>query len=464
MRVRWIFILIIMMLVASIVTSFMISGENNSIVGWIARLSCVLALMLMVIFYWKIMKPLRSITNGVNLLRAQDFSSRLAHVGQRESDMIIDMFNRMMDSLKNERLRMREQNHFLDLLIDVSPMGIVILDDSNRITGVNPSARTFLEISPDSLIPGLRLTDIDTQLSHTLSRLAKGETETVRLSDSMIYRCSRLSFMDKGFAHPFILIEKLTEEVMKAEKKSYEKVIRVIAHEVNNTMAGVNSMLTTAEAILNENQEKNADILEVINVCEGRCRDMSSFITAYANVVKIPEAELISTDLNEQLRRWEIMLESLCLGHRVSLEFHLSSNNIPVLLDPVLMEQVMINIIKNSVESIDSRHAGEFQSVSDTPVGYKGRIIVATSSNPPMITVTDNGAGISDETASMLFSPFFSTKVNGHGIGLLFISEVLHKHGCRFSLSTATDGLTRFKISFSPPPTHMNNIHKPGSN
>lgn len=450
MRVRWIFILIIMMLVASIVTSFMISGENNSIVGWIARLSCVLALMLMVIFYWKIMKPLRSITNGVNLLRAQDFSSRLAHVGQRESDMIIDMFNRMMDSLKTERLRMREQNHFLDLLIDVSPMGIVILDDSNRITGVNPSARTFLEISPDSLIPGLRLTDIDTQLSHTLSRLAKGETETVRLSDSMIYRCSRLSFMDKGFAHPFILIEKLTEEVMKAEKKSYEKVIRVIAHEVNNTMAGVNSMLTTAEAILNENHEKNADILEVINVCEGRCRDMSSFITAYANVVKIPEAELISTDLNEQLSRWEIMLESLCLGHLVSLEFNLSSNNIPVLLDPVLMEQVMINIIKNSVESIDSRHAGKFQSVSDTHVGDKGRIIVATSSNPPMITVTDNGAGISDETASMLFSPFFSTKVNGHGIGLLFISEVLHKHGCRFSLTTAADGLTRFKISFSP--------------
>ena len=136
MRVRWIFILIIMMLVASIVTSFMISGENNSIVGWIARLSCVLALMLMVIFYWKIMKPLRSITNGVNLLRAQDFSSRLAHVDQRESDMIIDMFNRMMDSLKTERLRMREQNHFLDLLIDVSPMGIVILDDNNRITDV----------------------------------------------------------------------------------------------------------------------------------------------------------------------------------------------------------------------------------------------------------------------------------------------------------------------------------------
>lgn len=450
MRLRWIFIIIVMMLVASMVTTFMISDETDSIVGWIARFSCALALLLMIIFYLKIMKPFRSITNGINLLRAQDFSSRLAHVDQREADMIIDMFNRMMDSLKTERLRMREQNHFLDLLIGVSPMGIVILDDSNTITSANPSARAFLEINPDSLIPGIKLSDIDTQLAHSLSRLANGETETVRLSDSMIYRCSRLSFMDKGFAHPFILIEKLTDDVMKAEKKSYEKVIRVIAHEVNNTMAGVNSMLTTAEAILNENQEKNADILEVINVCEGRCRDMSSFITAYADVVKIPEANLIPISLNAQLRRWEIMLESLCLGHNVALEFDLSSKDIPVLLDPVLMEQVMINIIKNSVESIDSRHSGSLCATSDTTMPDKGRIIVATSSNPPTITVTDNGAGISDETATMIFSPFFSTKVNGHGIGLLFISEVLHKHGCRFSLATAADGLTRFKITFSP--------------
>lgn len=96
------------------------------------------------------------------------------------------------------------------------------------------------------------------------------------------------------------------------------------------------------------------------------------------------------------------------------------------------MEQVMINIVKNSAESI----------------GNHGEITISTSASPATVTVTDNGPGISPETASKLFSPFFSTKVNGHGIGLLFISEVLHKHGCRFSLLTGTDDLTRFTIRF----------------
>lgn len=435
MRLSRIFMIIILMLVASVVTTFMISAEGSSTLSWIARLSCGLALLLMIAFYLKIMKPLRSITNGVDLLRAQDFSSRLAHVNQREADMIIDMFNRMMDSLKSERLHMREQNHFLDLLINVSPMGIVILDDDgDSITSANPSAKTFLDLPPsDNTIPGLRLTALDSQLGRTLSSLGKGAVETVRLSDSMIYRCSRLSFMDQGFAHPFILIEKLTDEVMKAEKKSYEKVIRVIAHEVNNTMAGVNSMLTTASSVLDENPAENADILEVINVCEARCQAMSRFITAYADVVKIPEANLMAVDLNLMLEGWRVMLESLCHGRGIRLGFNLSPSAVPVYLDPVLMEQVMINIVKNSAESIDNN----------------GEITVSTSAAPPTLTVTDNGPGISDSTARMLFSPFFSTKVNGHGIGLLFISEVLHKHGCRFSLTTGPDRLTRFKITFN---------------
>lgn len=431
MRISRIFFLIILMLIASLVTTFMLSADENSAVSWVARLSAVLALLLMVVFYRSVLKPMRSISNGIDLLRAQDFSSRLSHVNQREADRIVDMFNRMMTALKEERLRMREQNHFLDLLIGVSPMGIVILD-GNRIMAANPAASAFLEIGKGDSIAGLSLADLRSQLGKALASLAQGQTETVRLSDSMVYRCSRLSFMDKGFAHPFLLIEKLTEEVMKAEKKSYEKVIRVIAHEVNNTMAGVNSMLSTAGILLGDKPDENADLLEVVRVCEGRCKAMSQFITSFADVVKIPEANLTDTDLNVQISQWQVMLESLCTGRDISLRFDLCGERLPVRLDPVLMEQVMINIVKNSAESI----------------GNHGEITISTSASPATVTVTDNGPGISPETASKLFSPFFSTKVNGHGIGLLFISEVLHKHGCRFSLLTGTDDLTRFTIRF----------------
>ena len=102
-----------------------------------------------------------------------------------------------------------------------------------------------------------------------------------------------------------------------------------------------------------------------------------------------------------------------------------------VMLDAALFEQVLVNIIKNAAESIEA----------------DGEIIVRTLA-PATVEVIDNGQGISKETEAKLFSPFFSTKPNGQGIGLIFIREVLMRHGCTFSLRTYADGLTRFRITF----------------
>ena len=120
------------------------------------------------------------------------------------------------------------------------------------------------------------------RLAEEIERIPKDASKTVRLSDSMIYRCSRLSFVDRGFAHPFILIESLTSEVVKAEKKAYEKVIRMIAHEVNNTVAGITSTLDIVDGAL-ECMDDTEDPREVMKVCVDRCYSMSRFITNFAN-------------------------------------------------------------------------------------------------------------------------------------------------------------------------------------
>lgn len=237
------------------------------------------SLVILFYFYWKVIKPLNSIASGMDLLREQDFSSRLAPVGQAEADRIVEMFNRMMDQLKNERLRLREQNHFLDLLINVSPMGVIILTFDEQISMLNTAALRFLGYTSVEELMGKRLEELDTPLAEEVSRLPKDTTDTIRLSDAKIYRCSRLSFVDRGFSHPFVLIESLTAEVVKAEKKAYEKVIRMIAHEVNNTTAGITSTLETARDALETLEEETGDLREVMQVCVERCLGMSRFIT-----------------------------------------------------------------------------------------------------------------------------------------------------------------------------------------
>ena len=424
------FILAFLLAVVWAVLLFIATKEN----GWKFYLIeglITLSLVYLVYFYRKVIKPLNSIAGGMDLLRAQDFSSRLAPVGQREADRIVQVFNRMMDQLKEERLRLREQNHFLDLLISVSPMGVMILTLDEKISMTNKAALEFMDEGPEENLIGKSMDELNGTLAEELKRLPKGATETIRLSNSRIYRCSRLSFIDRGFAHPFYLIESLTSDVMKAEKKAYEKVIRMIAHEVNNSVAGIASTLDTVNDAL-QTIDDTEDLQEVMKVCIERSFSMSRFITNFADVVKIPEPQLEEVSLNDRVFACKRFMENVCQSRNIDLQMNLCEENPTVSIDTSLFEQLLINIIKNAAESI----------------GEKGCITIRTSVSPLMLEIGDTGQGISKETETMLFTPFFSTKPNGQGIGLIFIREVLMKHNCNFSLRTYPDGITRFRICF----------------
>lgn len=386
-------------------------------------------LIYLIVFYNKIVKPMHTIGNGMELLREQDFSSRLSPVGQHEADRIVNIFNRMMDQLKNERLRLREQNHFLDLLIQASPMGVIITDLDGNISQANPMAIKMLGIHLESLL-NKPIEKIDSPLATELAALSKEETRVVRLNDANIYRCTFTFFIDRGFQHPFYLIERMTDEVIRTEKKAYEKVIRMIAHEVNNTTAGITSTLDTVEQALATEKDME-EICDVMHVCTERCFSMSKFITRFADVVKIPEPLLSRNSLNETATTCVRFMEGLCNDHHIQLTLQCAPDVGDVNLDTSLFEQVLVNIIKNAVGSI----------------GQDGEIRITTTA-PASLEVADNGPGISKETEEKLFSPFFSTKPHGQGIGLIFIREVLNRHGCTFSLRTYNDGWTRFRISF----------------
>ena len=431
MKLKSLFFILAFLLAVVWAVLLVIATKENGWKFYLIEGLITLSLVYLFYFYRKVIKPLNSIAGGMDLLRAQDFSSRLAPVGQREADRIVQVFNRMMDQLKEERLRLREQNHFLDLLISVSPMGVIILTLDEKISMANKASLEFMDEGEEENLIGKSMNELNGTLAEELKRLPKGATETIRLSNSRIYRCSRLSFIDRGFAHPFYLIESLTADVMKAEKKAYEKVIRMIAHEVNNSVAGITSTLDTVNGAL-QTIDDTEDLQEVMKVCIERSFSMSRFITNFADVVKIPEPQLEEVSLNERVISCKRFMENVCQSRDINLQMDLCNENPTVNIDTSLFEQVLINIIKNSAESI----------------GEKGCITIRTSSDPLMLEIGDTGKGISKETETMLFTPFFSTKPNGQGIGLIFIREVLMKHNCNFSLRTYPDGITRFCICF----------------
>lgn len=357
-------------------------------------------------FYRKTVRPYDTLISGMELVRDLDLTTRLAPSGQYETDVIVRAFNELLNRLRNEHLTLEEQYSFLSLLIDASPMGVVQCDINGNITSMNPAAREM--VSPN--------------LEKAMRSLPLGDSTTVRVHGApQLFRISHQSFPDRGYQHPFFLIESLTSEIRLAEKAAYERVIRMIAHEVNNSVAGIVSLM-----------ENGKLKLEDVDGASERLKALSEFVTRFADVVKIPQPQLQLCDLSEEVEACRPFLENLCLSAHVRLEFSLTDEAVPVHLDTILFQQVLINIVKNAVESM----------------GEKGGLIIL-SSTPSQLIITDNGRGISPSVAPHLFTPFFSTKPQGQGLGLLLIRDILTAHHCTFSLMTdPTDHLTRFTIQF----------------
>ncbi len=371
--------------------------RSNPVLFYVTEGFVVLLLAYLWYFYRKTIRPYDTLIGGMELVKDLDLTTRLAPSGQHETDIIVRTFNDLLGRLRSEHLRLEEQYTFLNLLIEASPMGVILCDLDGNMTSMNPAAREMLSSSIETAI-------------HTLPL---GETTTVRIpGEPQLFRISHLSFPDRGFQHPFYLIESLTSEVRLAEKAAYERVIRMIAHEVNNSVAGIIGSLSGEEA--------------------ERLTALSAFVTRFAEVVKIPQPQLQLCDLSEEVEACRPFLENLCTQAHVHIDFHLTDEATPVRLDTVLFQQVLINIVKNAVESIGDA---------------RGLITVTTS--PSQLIIADNGHGIPPEIAQSLFTPFFSTKPQGQGLGLLLIRDILTSHHCTFSLITdPEDHLTRFTIQF----------------
>lgn len=426
----WILSFLLLILV-SILTYYIFQASSFKLFLIIEILIALIAIYLLV-FYRIIIKPLQIIGGGMELLKEQDFSSRLRHVGQMEADKIVDVFNKMMEQLKNERLHLREQNHFLDLLIEASPMGVIILDLDGLIISINPAAKKIFNLKKNENSKEFILQNRDNPLTQELLKIEQNSSQIIRLSNAHIYKCMHYSFLNKGFHQSFYLIESLTEEVFKAEKKAYEKVIRMIAHEVNNTTAGITSTLDTLQNTSFNDMIENQHIHDFLQIAIDRCYGMNRFITNFANVIRIPPPNLRQENLNILVASGKRFMETLCNNRNIHIELDLCKNPLWVMIDSVLFEQILVNIIKNAAESIES----------------DGTITIKTTNNPACLEIIDTGKGIDKETELKLFSPFFSTKPNGQGLGLIFIREILISHGVDFSLRTYEDKLTRFKIFF----------------
>ena len=390
----------------------------------------LLSIVLTAQLYRGFVRPFQLIAAGTAAIQAKDFSMKFVPVGQREMDQLITVYNEMIDALRRERVSQHEKSFLLERLIQASPAGILILDFEGRIESVNAAAERFLALPATQLV-GQTPAALPGAWGPALAALTESQPQALRLSGLAAYRATAAHFLDRGFTRRFLLLEELTQELIKQEKQAYEQLIRMMSHEINNSIGAINAILHSflhyAPQLAPADQ---LDFTQALDVSIARNTQLANFIANFAHLVRLPPPTLQLTDLHALLRGIGRLLQPQSEQRRVAWHWELSATPLVVLLDGQQIEQALLNIAKNALEAI----------------GEGGNIWVRTTTNPPTLVIENDGASLSPEVSQRLFTPFFSTKRDGQGIGLTLVRDILLAHGFIFQLATEAHGRTAFRV------------------
>lgn len=406
--------------------------QENKILFIGMELLVLASVVITVQLYGAFFKPLNLIRAGIESIRDKDFSTKFVRVGQQELDELVEVYNRMIDQLRQERVAQAEKHYLLEKLIQASPAGIILLDFNNNIESINPAAGRFLNLPAQELL-GKPLTKLPQAWAQELAQVQTGLPHTFRMSGIRTYRAHRAHFIDRGFQRSFILIEELTDAIIKNERQAYEKVIRMMSHEVNNSTGAINSILDSVQYYTPQiTEDQREDFSYALQVAIDRNANLSKFMANFADVVRLPAPVKRPVEVQALLQRLERLLQPQF--EKRHIRFCLQSPAEPLLvhMDEQQLEQALLNILKNAMEAVKQ----------------DGHIWVDLLQHPPSLTIADDGEGIPEHVRPQLFTPFFSTKETGQGIGLTMIREILMSHGFSFSLAPNTLGHTSFVILF----------------
>jgi len=410
----------------ALVLSFYIF-QQNKLLFIASEVLILVSVLLSWQLYRQLLQPLKTLLQGADAIRDRDFNTKFLPTGKYEMDELINIYNAMMDQLRQERTQQEQQHFFLEKLIHTSPTGIIILDYDENIRQVNPRALQLLGLEEKEIL-GKRTDSIANAVLQEISRLPAGGNKTINPGGAGTYKLQKSHFIDRGFARQFVMIEELTAEILAAEKKAYGKVIRMMAHEVNNTIGPVNSILSsTLQSKQNDNSISNA-----LQVAIDRNNSLNIFMRNFADVVRLPVANKKNIDLHQLIQQIARLMELKAGEKSIGFIFNFHTSPMLITADTHQMELVLINIIKNGIEAI----------------GEKGTVTFITRQAPLQLIVRDSGRGIPEARADQMFTPFFSTKPDGQGIGLTLTKEILVEHGFPFSLKTNEPGVTDFVINF----------------
>lgn len=381
-------------------------------------------------------------------VRHSDFSITFKEppLGRSFKDLQQSMME-IIQAYKDVKIEKEAQYHFLQMLVRQLQFGIISVEDKINITLINPVAEQLTGV------PGAKNWKLIQQQNPDFANRIDALGDNARSLMQFIVNGEKKTFavdirtpiiLDKPYK--LITFQDINSEIEQKEIEAWHKLIRILTHEIMNSVTPIASLTETMQTVLEDkagNQKRIDEIQEEtikdirfsLKTIHKRSEGLLSFVDTYRKLTKVPQPTFESIPVKEMLNEIIQLMQQHADGIKsVDFSVYVSPDNLTVHADPKLIEQVIINLVTNSIQAISN----------------KGHIVLKgyEKDNRIILEVEDNGKGIPEKELNEIFIPFFSTKKEGSGIGLSLSKQIMSLHGGTIKVNSVTGKGTSFYLGF----------------
>lgn len=372
-------------------------------------------------------RGLGALESGVAGLRSRDYGFRLALEDDAEIGRLVAVFNELADLVGRERGDLRQRELLLHTVIETSPAAVLLVNAADRILLDNRVARGLF--GGGSALTGRSFGELVADLEPALAEALAGSGDALVDIDGNGGRTESLHVGVRTFdlnarRHRLVLVRRFTTEIRRQEAAAWRKVTRVIAHELNNTLAPIRSMSSSARK-LRERDPADPRIDEILVDVDASAAGLQRFVDGYRSLARLPEPRREEVEAGSFLRR---------VAATRGVAARVPRGDAALLLDPGQVQLALVNLLKNAEEAGGER--GGVELVAD--------LVDETL----VVRILDRGEGLSEDALASALVPFYSTKKDGTGLGLALAREIVEAHGGHLSISNRPGGGVEVRCDF----------------
>ncbi|MEQ8905785.1 ATP-binding protein [Ekhidna sp.] len=397
-------------------------------------------------------KSNREIVHFLESIHYDDFTNTYPEKKTGSSrDLLYHEFNEILKKFREIRADKEAQHQYLRTIVQHIGIGIITFDSDGEVQIMNNAAKKLLGIK---LIKNIKQIGRDhPALQESITDLRTGGRDLVKISkndDEVQLAVYAIELSLRGKPFKLISIQNIQSELEEKEMEAWQNLIRVLTHEIMNSVTPISSLAATVETELAEFLENGMNINQIkddtiedfylsVKTIHNRSESLIKFVSDFRNMTRIKLPNLEPTGVEDMIKHILVLLKPDIEASNISVNCSVKPN-LKINIDREQIEQVIINVVKNAIQALASDDK-QNKSMTITAMPIEG--------GGAYISVADNGTGIEEEALKKIFIPFFTTKKNGSGIGLSLSKQIMRKHGGNITAKSQIGEGTEFLLKFA---------------